>query len=258
MYAGAVAAADAELARINRDRDAKAKQHTTELAAIAAELADLGKKLEPLEKAAAAAKKRASELRDALASLDKKIAATEASLVSVKGDKDPAAIQAELATLRADRVAVARDEPVIAEELDEITPRIAALDAARVDARARQTSRESAEADDKRRTAEVLDAIGAKRKVVERAASEAEASRDQALFDLADRLSVDRPAHLAAQLAPIDQIDLELGEADRRAMELKEIVSSVDRMKLARGAAWIALALAVVGGITGWLLYLLA
>jgi len=153
---------------------------------------------------------------------------------------------------------VARDEPVIAEELDEITPRIAALDAARVDARARQTSRESAEADDKRRTAEVLDAIGAKRKVVERAASEAEASRDQALFDLADRLSVDRPAHLAAQLAPIDQIDLELGEADRRAMELKEIVSSVDRMKLARGAAWIALALAVVGGITGWLLYLLA
>ncbi|HEY1554825.1 MAG TPA: hypothetical protein VGF94_08325 [Kofleriaceae bacterium] len=255
-HAGAVAAADAELDRVRRDREAKIKQHADDIAKCDGELTDVVKRVEPLEKDAAAARKRADDLRSSLARIDKRIAETEASLVSVKGDKDPAAIQAELASLRADRRAVQRDEPTIAAELDGLNPRIAALEAARVEAQNRRRALDEAEADDKRRTAELLDAIGAKRKVVDRAAGEAETARDKVLFELGERLYVDRHDVLAAQLAPIDHIDLELGETDRKIMELREILSNVDRAKLARGALVIAGGVLVIGAVVGWIVYL--
>jgi len=66
-----------------------------------------------------------------------------------------------------------------------------------------------------------------------------------------------RPAILGAQLSPIDRIDLELGESDRRMMELREIISNIDRWKIARGTAAIILALAVAGSFTAWVLYML-
>jgi hypothetical protein len=258
-HVGAVAAADAELERVRRDRDEHAKQYVTDLAALEAELAELGKKLEPLEKEAAAVRKRAGELRDSIARIDRQIVETEAKLVSVNIDKlDKSSIQAEIATLKADRLAVARDEPVIAAELDALQPRIAALESARAEARKKKTACEAAEAEDQRRTSELLEAIGAKRKVVDRAASEAEAARDKALFELGERLYVDRPANLAAQLSPIDQIDLELGESDRRIMELREILSNVDRGKLARGIAVVLVALAAAGAFVAWVIVQLA
>jgi hypothetical protein len=253
-HAGAVSASDAELERVRRDRDAKAKQYVTELGATDGELGELAKKLEPLEKEAAVARKRGQELRDSLARINRKIADTEALLSSVKGEKmDKAAILADLATLKADRQSVTRDEPVIAAELDALNPRIAAIEAARNELRRKRAELEKAEVEDQRRTAELLEAIGAKRKVVERAAADAETARDTALFELGERLYVDRPKTLAAQLSPIDQIDLELGEGDRRMMELKEILSNIDKAKFARGLAMIILALAVVG-LFVWLL----
>ena len=150
-----------------------------------------------------------------------------------------------------------RDEPVIAAELDALMPRIAAIEGSRTELRRKRGELEKAEVEDRRRTSELLEAIGAKRKVVERAAADAEAARDVALFDLGERLYVDRPATLAAQLSPIDQIDLELGEGDRRMMEIKEIISNVDKAKLARGAAMIVLAVAAAGLLVAWLLYML-
>ncbi len=255
-HAGAVAAADAELERVRRDRADKAKQYASDVAAREAEMVELAKKQEPLEKEAAAARKRAGELREALQRLDKQLAATEAKLHSVNIDKmDRAGIHAEIATLKADRQAVQRDEPVIAAELDALNPRIAAIEAARVEARKQRKALDDAEAEDQRRTSELLEAIGAKRKVVERASGEAEAARDRALFELGERLYVDRPTILGAQLAPIDQIDLELGDSDRRVMELREILSNIDRAKLARGAAVIVLVAATVGAFVTWLLY---
>ncbi|HSN29199.1 MAG TPA: hypothetical protein VLT45_23080, partial [Kofleriaceae bacterium] len=122
----------------------------------------------------------------------------------------------------------------------------------------RKKELEDGESLDQKRTSELLEALGAKRKVVERAAAEAEAARDKVLFDLGERLYVDRPILLGAQLAPIDEIDLELGEDDRRIMELREILSNIDRWKLARGIGVIALTLAVLGGMTAWLIYMLA
>jgi hypothetical protein len=255
-HAGAVAAADAELERVRRDRENKAKQYATDVAAREAELADLAKKLEPLEKEATGSRKRAAELRESLQRLDKQITSTEAKLVSVNIDKmDRAGIHAEIASLKADRSAVQRDEPKLAAELDALNPRIAAIEAARVEARKQRKTLDDNEAEDQRRTSELLEAIGAKRKVVERASGEAEAARDRALFELGERLYVDRPTILGAQLSPIDRIDLELGESDRRVMELREILSNIDKAKLARGIAVIVLGAAVAGAFVTWLLY---
>ena len=78
------------------------------------------------------------------------------------------------------------------------------------------------------------------------------------LFELGERLYVDRPKLLSAQLSPIDAIDLELGEDDRRIMELREILSNIDRWKLVRGIAVIVATLAVLGLMAGWLIYRLA
>jgi chromosome segregation ATPase len=257
-HAGAVAASDAELERVRRDRDTKAKQYVADLSATDAELAELAKKLEPLEKEAATTRKRAQELRESLQRIEKKIADSESLLNSVRAEKlDKAGIEADIATFKADRHAVLRDEPVIAAELDALDPRIAAMEATRAELKKKRAELEKAEQDDQRRTSELLEAIGAKRKVVERAAADAETARDQALFELGDRLYVDRPHVLTAQLSPIDQIDLELGEGDRRMMELREIISNVDKAKLARGAAMIIVALAAAGSIVTWLVYAL-
>lgn len=258
-HRGQVVAADQELARVTRDRQSHAMQFSTDLSAIDAELAELAKRLEPLLKEQVVVTRRGAELRESLRRIDAKIQETTASLVSVRGPKvDPGSIQAELATLKADRVAVQRDEPKLAGELDALNPRIAAIEAKRSESQKRRTEIVQAEDDDKRRTEELLTAIGAKRKVMDRAAGDAEVLRDKILFELGERLYVDRPADLAAQLAPVDAIDVELGTNDRRVMELREILSSIDKAKLWRGIAVITLTVLVVGGIAGWLIYMLS
>src|SRR5690606_20994310 len=184
-----------------------------------------------------------------------KIAFTEARLSAVNTEKDDrAAIQAEIASLKADRKSLQQDEPALASALDSLHPRIAKLEAARADARQRRLDLDQAERDDQGRTDELLAAIGAKRKVVDRAASDAEARRDKILFELGELLYVDRPESMSPEMSPIDAIDVELGTGDRRAMELREILQSVDRMKIARGVALWILLLAVVGGIAALVL----
>lgn len=259
QHAAAVTAADSELMRVRTDRAEKAKANAEGIAAIDAELADIAKKLEPLEKEVIVATKRAQELQESLRRIDAQIAATEASKVAVKGSKlDPAAIQAELATLKADRLAVERDEPRIAAELDALNPRVAALEARRAEARKRRVELDEDEKKDVGRTNELLAAIGAKRKVVDRAAADAEELRDKILLELGERIYVDRPDTMFAQLAPIEAIDVELGTTDRRMMELKEILSSVDKAKLARGITVLVLVLGAVGTLAAWLIYMLS
>lgn len=244
-HAGAVAEADSELMRVRRDRDAKATEHREALAALDKELAEIDKKLEPLHKEVAAVARRADDLKASIKKLDNKIANTEMSQHSVAGG-NRAAIQAELATLKADRIAVQRDEPKLAAELDALNPRVAALESKRAEARKAKQDIEKAELDDQRRSDELLAAIGAKRKVVDRASGDAEVLRDKVLFELGERLYHDRPRDLGAQLAPIEEIDVELGTGDRRVMELKEILSSVDKAKLARGIGVFVLLLAAI------------
>ena len=256
QHAGQVAAADTDLDRVRRDRGDAARAHAAEIAAIDTELAELATKLEPLDRESAVVQKRADALRDTLNGIARKIAATEASLVSVKGPKaEFSAVQAELAALKAERKSVERDEPIIAAELDTLNPRIAAIKAARQAAGERKTKLAAGEADDRRRADELSEAIRAKRKVVDRAVADAETQRDRILLELGERLYVDRPPKLEAQLAPIDDIDLELAEADRRIEELREILSNVDSQKLRRGTAVIAVLVIAVAALVGWVVY---
>src|SRR5262249_49921795 len=156
------------------------------------------------------------------------------------------ALQAEIASLKADRKSFQKDEPALASALDTLQPRIAKLEAARSEARRRRVELEDSERQDQRRTEELLAAIRATRVVVDRPAAHAEVRRDKILFELGEQLYVDRPATMAPELSPIDAIDVELGTVDRRTMELREILQSVDRMKIARGIAlWILLLTAI-------------
>ena len=260
QHAGHVAAADAELARVRRDREAKAKQCAADLAALDTEIAGLTKKLEPLLKDIARIKRRGVDLHEALRQIDARIATTEAVLRAPRTEKteklDRAEVQAEIATLKADRKSIQADEPGIASQIDALSPQIAALEASRTEAEHKRAELASAEQDDQRRVEELLAAIGAKRKVVDRAVSDAEARRDKILFKLGERLYVDRPDDLAPELAPVDAIDLELGSDDRRMMELREILASVDRWKLARGIALLVLIVGGLGALALWLLVL--
>lgn len=258
-YAAEVAAAEVELAELRTDRDARAKQHVADLAAIDAELAATADKLAPLDKQARRLRKRGVDHHEALRRIDARIAAAEAKLAAATGNPtadatsrkqlDPTEVQAEIATLRADRKAIESDEPAIAAELDALNPRIAALEAARGELRRKREALIEAEHEDQQRVEELRVAIGARRKVVDRSIAGTDARRDKVLFQLGERLCVDRPAALASQLAPIDQIDVELGVADRRIMELREIQSSVDRWKVARGILWLVVVIALLGGL---------
>ncbi len=243
-----VMAADAELTKVTKARAAAATQHVTDVASVDAELAELARRLEPLAKEQTQISRRAADLRDQLRRIDATISETTASLVSVKQQKvDPVTIQAELATLKAERLAIQKDEPKLAAELDALNPRIASVEAKRAESTRRRAELLTSEQADQRRAEELLAAIGAKRKVMDRAAGDAETVRDRILFELGERLYMDRPGDLGAQLAAVDAIDVELATADRRLMELREILSTVDRWKLARGLVVLAV---VVGGLS--------
>ena len=251
-----VADGDAELDRVRGDRDAHAAQYAVDVPALDAELAGLADQVAPLVKAVAAHRRRAAALRDSIDQLDARIARTEASLANAKtGKLDVAATQARLAALTADRAALRRDEPATARALDALYPQIATLEAARGELQRRRAARVTAERDDQARADEVRAAIAARRKVLERAAADADALRAETLRALGERLATDRPAALADALGPIDDLDQERSLAERRALELQETVASVDRWKLARGIALLVLWIAVLGAVAAVALY---
>lgn len=249
--AAQVAASESEAEHVRRERAAKATAHREEIEALELEQEQLTQKLEPMQKEAAAARRRATDLRTALARLDARLSDVEAG----RGKwADSASQAAELAALRAERQGISRDEPLIAAQLDALVPRIAAIEASRERLRRKVIERNEEEEEDGKRTEELLSAIAAKRKVVERATADAEKQRERMLAELGERLYVDRPKNLSAHLSPIDSIDLELGDGQRRMMELKEILASIDRWKLVRGLLLLTLLLvAIGGGVWFWL-----
>jgi len=253
--AGHAAAADARADAARRDHDGEKKRLEDEAAAIETELAEIATELAPLERAAAAARKRASELKATLDRIDGKIATTEARKVSVKGQRsDAGAIDAELATLRADRIAVARDEPAIAAELDDLLPRIAELDARRTDARTRlERARNDlvALADELQERLRVVEAA---KKVTDRALLQIASERDAALEDLGEQLAIERPPALAHPLRDVDELDLAIATGERRAMELREVLGSVHKGALARGLAVLVLIAAALGAFVWFIL----
>jgi predicted nucleic acid-binding Zn-ribbon protein len=255
--AGAAAAAEAEIDSIKRSHDDEATTRSEALGKAEKELAQLTSRLEPLERQAAAARKKATALHATLAELDKKITATKGKLVSVKGPRtDPQSIEAELAALRAEREGVAREEPEIAAELDDVEPKVASLQAARTEAEKRIASLRREAEDTRVRTEEKLTAIRARKAVEDRGVADADRDRDGALRELGERVAVERPDAFATRLRPIDTHDAAIATLERRALELSELVGGIDRGALFRGIAMLALATLAVVGLLVWLLFL--
>ncbi len=246
-HAGAAAAADAELDAIERERESSLRRIGDQLEAAQEEVTRLDKEIGPLERESGAVRKRAAQLKETLSNIDGKIAAARASLVSIKGpDRDAAAVEAELASLCADREAVARDEPGLAAELDALLPRIASLESARGDAQARITAARAAEADARSRANEQVAAVQARRRVENRAAADARHLSERALVELGERLYVERPTDLTLRLGAVESQDLAIATATRRAIEQRELIASVERGALWRGILWWALLIAMV------------
>jgi hypothetical protein len=245
QHAGQLAAADAEVEQIKRERAKRARQSTDDVDAEDKRLLEIATKLAPLEREAQSARRRASDLAEQLKRLDARIKTTEASLMSIKTKReDKAAVQAEIATLKAERQQFQRDEPQLAAEVDNLMPRIAALEAARTEATNKIAELREAEQNDERRVEELIVAIEARRKVVGRAHADAETARDKALYALAERLLIDRPSQLGRAFEPIDELDLAIATNERRAMELRELQGSVDKRAMARGIAVMVLIVA--------------
>jgi len=254
-HAGTAAAAEAEITAQRRDREREAAQLAKDIAAGEAELAKLTEQLAPLERDAQAARRKLAEHKDTLASIDRRIASAEASKVAVAKKKiDPAAIAAELATLRADRGVVAKEEPGIAAELDALNPRIAALAADRAAVEKRLKEAREADAEAARRADDVCAAIAARKKVEDRAVKEAEARREKALGALGERLYLDRAKGLGPRARGIEERELAIATNERRVLELKDVLASVDKPAVIRGVALLAGALVVSIALLWWLL----
>jgi hypothetical protein len=243
LHAGATAAADEEIATARREHADDDRRRSTELAGLDAELASTIERLAPLERELAAARRRAADLKTQLADLDARIAATEIRAANRVGRPDAAAVAAELAALKSERVAAAGAEPAIADELDNLTPRVAGLQATRADTEAAIARARAAQADARRRTDEILAALLARKVVEDRAVADGESERRRALETLGEQLHADRPEELRFELAAIDERDLSLAQKQRRSMELRELLSSIDRAALGRGLFVTAVAL---------------
>jgi chromosome segregation ATPase len=236
-HAGTAAGAEAEMAAQRRDRERDAAKLAAAIAAGEAELAKISEQLAPLERDAQAARRRQNEVKETLASIDRSIAAAEASKVAVKKKADPAAIAAEIATLRADRKSVEKDAPAIAAELDRLNPRIATLAADRAAVEKRLRDAREADQTAARRADDVCAAIAARKKVEDRAVEEAEHRRAKALFALGERLTLYRASGLGDRAKRVEERDVAIATAERRALELRDVVASVDRPAVVRGGA---------------------
>lgn len=246
MHVAAVRGAEVELERIRREREASIRAYRENLLTAEANLSAGTLQLSPLVAAAAAGNRRLVDLDEQARRIARKIAATEAKLVSESSKSDPVALRAEIAALKADRQAVQRDAPSLVAEIEVLSPQIAAL---RAELRATERQRrdlDAREAADHAKAAELLEAVGARRKVDERAATEAETARDKVLRELGYRLHAERSAVVDAQLVPIDQIRAEVAADDARRTQLQDILASFDRRKFARGVAMILVVVAAV------------
>jgi predicted nucleic acid-binding Zn-ribbon protein len=243
--AGAVAAADAEIAALERGRAEERQSHAQELEALRRGDKDMGEKVEPLQRRVQATRRRATRLLEAMDDLGRRIARAEARLPRLSQD-DRAAAEAHIASLLGERQAMADEQPTLAAELDELEPAIAGIIASRADARARVVRVEKAERDAVVRVEEKLTAVRARRVVDERAEAELAQDQEESLAALGERLGVERPAELGSRLRGIEEHEVAIATLDRRHLELSELVKSVDRWAIARGVLWL---LALVVGV---------
>ena len=241
LHAGRVAAADEKMAALSRHRSDKLNHRVTEGESLAKEVDAINASLEPLQTRASNARKRAGELRKHLKSIDEKIRREEASLVSVEGPADKAAVHASIASLKAERDTVAADEPLMAAEIDDLDPKISSLISTRSGLADKIVSLDQERELDEVRVKEKELAVEASRTVETRAVDDQANKRQDALLELGEALH-NKPAEAASPRADaIEKQDLEIGTLERRRLELRELRSSVEVFPMVMGGMWLLL-----------------
>lgn len=227
-----------ELEEHSRARLAEITAQEQELAALAAREA-------PLERDVARLRRQQDELAAELERLDAGLARTEGRRErAAAGER--AALEAELATARANRARVARDRPALEAEIAALLPRLAELEAARAEAQARLDAARAAF----RARAEQIDAslreLAARTAELDRADDAARGARHARLAALGERLVLERPAILRRPLAELDDLDAAIATDQRRLLDVDDLIDGVDRRAMLRGGALVVLALAAL------------
>jgi hypothetical protein len=252
VRAGQLAAMDAEFENLARLRDTGREKARQAGSAIDHELSAVSARCVALARTVREVRRRGVRFLEQIAVVDRRISATEAG--KAPGHGDDASRRAGLASLRAERASIQRDEPALAAELSEA---IADLVAAEQQRREIGERLEEARADERAqvlRNQELEAAMAAKRTLLQRAHADSEQDRDRTLHALGEVLVAERPLLLRAQLTAVDAIELELGTLQRRRIELEDRLADVDRRAQLRGA--VALTTVLAGGLSAaaWLL----
>ncbi len=242
-HAGRIAAADEELATIERRRASELEELRGRRRSLDARLASVRERLGPLTRRGAQALERAGELELGAEAAERRVALSERKLYWIHSPKLASVVEAGLRDHRAELEAIENEQIEVAAELDQVEPAIASLQSARADLCEKLEALDRAEEELEVRTAERLEAMRAMRRVDERSVSEADRERDEVLTQLAEAIVAERPAELADELAPLDARDVAIATAERRIFEQTELIAGIDRRAVARGAALLAIAL---------------
>jgi len=245
-HAGAVAAAEEDISGLGRQRDDAIEERKKRRIELQEKIASVDKSLGPLQKRQTQARKSFTALRRSLGELDKKIADAEDSLVSVDGpDQDAAEVQAQVASLSAERQSVAVDEPEIAAELDDLEPKIASLLDSRGEFEKEISTLSEGDEADEVRTEEKITAIKARRTVEDRAAADLAGERQDALLVLGESINDRRPMGTHRRLQAIEGHEIKIATLERRTVELREKLANIERWPQLRGG----LSLLLIAGV---------
>jgi chromosome segregation ATPase len=190
--------------------------------------------------------------------LDDGIKKVEADLIAARGPTTaPVELEADLAALRAERQAVAREEPELAGAIADLEPNIAGLKASRAELEARRDELIEVEREAQIRIQEKVAAIRARKAVDDREVADVARERNSALRELGEMLHEERLPLVAPRLRGVDQHDEAIATLERRAIELKDKMLRVDRRAMWRGFAFILVLAVLIGGSASALLLLL-
>jgi hypothetical protein len=248
---GAAAAAEAEIASLERDREEEKKRHARELDELRRSGTDIDEKLEPLQRRLRTALRRVARLQENMACLDSKLTKAESRLAKLSAEKKAEA-EATIATMRAERRGLDKEEPELAAEIDQLEPAIASLTASRAEGRARAARIEEQERAAVLRVAEKVVAVKARCVVDERAEEELALAQEEALRALGERLAVERSPEIVPRLRGIEEHEVAIGTLERRHLELTELLHGVDRWTVARGVLWLLVIAVAVAAALVW------
>ncbi len=242
--AGLVAASETEIEAVQAERACAEAKHREDLAAVDREMADLMAELQPLERKLAETRNRGGELKAQIRLIDDRIRKVEADLVAARGATSaPVELEADLAALRAERHAVAAEEPELSRVITELEPEIAGVKASRAELTVRRDELLVAEKESRIRAEEKISAIRARRTVDDREVADVGRERNSALRELGETLHAERLPLLQPRLRGVDQHDEAIATLERRAIELKDKILRVDRATMWRGYALLGLVL---------------